>query len=185
MAQRPKVRYGRGRPNDFQRATAGFLLDIALEMQNFLQLNNRVASGHAINSFEIDVESLRKGGAVGETFATLSAAGYIAFSLQGREGKDTRPENKYPPFDEIRNWVAIKGFQVSEKYPTLDEVAKAMQITIGELGTNNPHMTSEEVEVIIDIAWDKWGDRLADGYAEQIADVIVRALTKQGYEQKR
>ena len=157
-----KTRYGSGRPTDYQRAVAGFLNDIAAEMVEFLVVNKRVATGAAVNSFEVDVTETRKD----QMKAELSAVNYINFALNGRGA------GAMPPVDAIARWIEVKGIDLNPW-----AVAK----TIAALGTNDPHFGESEVETAIELAWQKWGDKLSQAYAEQAAELIAQSFTSRDY----
>jgi len=162
-----KTRYSAGRPTNYQRAVAGFLNDIASELVEFLVINKRIATGESINDFVVDVREVR-GGSISQ-LAELEAAPHIAYALGGRNA------GKMPPVDAIAAWIEVKG---------LDLNAYAVAKTIAALGTEGPHLRAPELETAINLSFDKWGERMALGQAEELADKIVNDFVKRGYKKQ-
>lgn len=175
MARKTRIKYGSGRPSTIQRNVAGFLSDIAFDLKQWIEQNKRVASGTALNSFEVDVSRMRGGKGPGE----LTAVEYIAFVLQGR-GPSTKTSDVtggplLPPVERIAEWIREKG---------LDLNPWAVAKTIAALGTEGPHLSDDDIELIYEINLEKWGDRLAKDLADEVLDGMVKNFTKSGYEEK-
>lgn len=165
MARRPQVKFLAGKPTNLDRAIAGFLADIAIDIQSYMFDKDRVASGVAINSFRIEV---RKNSYV------MQVSDHLVFAIQGRG------PGKFPPLDDIVDWIMTKPIQIDGDI-TVNQLAFLIGRKIAREGTKGPHLSDAQLSAIYDKAYKKFSDRIADTLTREVAQELDELFSKNGF----
>lgn len=154
-----------GRPALIQAPLIAWMVDVGQWTINWMQKNNRIATGRSINSFEVDVQNK-------PTVVTLSAAESVAYALEGRKS------GKAPPIIAIENWVRAKGIARGQGEVTLNSIAWAIRAKIAKKGTNPPKLRPQNITLVINQKGIKYLNQLGDNLAKEVSDLMVASLTK-------
>jgi len=129
QARRPRIRRPVGRPSMEQKIVEATLMSSAIDYQTWLRLNNRIATGNALNSFVVLIKKKARNLIIeGE----LKAISYMDRVLFGRG------QGKAPNRAVILQWMRSKGVK-SELYNDRD-LSYLIARSIGEQGTLPPHL---------------------------------------------
>lgn len=165
MARTPVVKYNAGKPTNVQRAVAGVLLDICVDLQTFLFDNDRIATGESINDIRIDVY---------KSSYTVTVAGQFQYALTGRKA------GKMPPIQPIQEWIEVKG--ITPDKGSIEGMAWGVAKNIAKFGTNPPHFTKADLAIIIERAYKRYEDRISSFMAQDSLDVLSVIFTKNGFK---
>lgn len=108
----------------------------------------------------------------------FGTAEYWQFVEYGREGKQTKPSNKYPPLDSIMTWAKTKQglarpFRDAKgRFMSTERMAWMMQRSIGKYGI----YPSSFIEKALNKVTDEVTERLATLTAEYFATVLAERV---------
>ena len=88
-----------------------------------------------------------------------------------------------PPVEPIKEWLEVKGLTPSKG--TIESFAWAVATNIGKFGTKPPHFKPEDLAVIVERAYLRFQDRIADNMAEDTLKVFDVIFSKNGFKVKK
>lgn len=127
--KRPRIRRPVGRPSMEQKIMEATLLSSAIDYQQWLSLNNRIATGNAINSFVVVIKKKANNLILEGELKAISYMNHVLFG---------RAPGKAPNRAVILQWMRSKGVK-SELYSDRD-LSYLIARKIGEQGTLPPHL---------------------------------------------
>jgi len=151
-----------GRPARTLDPMINWMVDVGEWMIDYLQKNNRIASGESINSFEVTAIQ-------NPQFVELKAADSVKWALQGRKA------GRFPNVGRLRQWVRDKLGETNVK--TINRIAYLVGRKISLSGTSEPKLRVQNIQLVIKQKGIKHTQKLADNLAEDIA-----AATLQGFK---
>jgi len=166
MARSVRIRYLSGKPTNWQRNIAEMLKTIAVDVQSLLWDNHRVASGGAVNSFEIQVKD--------NVFSFL-AVDYIEYALFGRG------PGKPPPAHKIASWVLIKGIEPPGRM-TFEQYVYAIVTNIGKFGTLPTGIEPSDLQAIYDHVYNKFQPILVKSLTRFVVGSLDSIFLKNGWK---
>ncbi len=191
----------RGRPSAVETIMLNQLIRNAAIMKGWLIVNNRVATGTAVDSINIKITRSKLArravsdrvnvGSVGSLdlvrlakiasatdvgFVTGKIYGvpYLKFALQGR-GAGTPPAKS-----DILDWMVAKGVGFSDSRYSLSQQAFFIAQKIGKSGTNPPHFTANIKTKMMRISTTKLVRNLAKIFPRYVGGRFADALVAVG-----
>ena len=133
------------------------------EYQDNLIRNDRIASGDLLNNIEYEVTR-------GDFTYTI----YVKMKDYWYYVENGRKAGKWPPIDNILNWVKIKPVlprpNAEGKLPTPQQLAFLIARKIGEEGTEG----TQDLRKATDTIWDTFEDRLYEAIDEDVDAAFIQ-----------
>src|ERR1035437_8168226 len=136
-----------------EQAVNEFMDIFMTELKNQLASMGKAVTGELIGSLSYKVNRSGNG-----FQAVLTSASYLDVVDGGR-----RP-GKFPPLNDIRNWVEAKGIKIG----TLDQTAFVIARSISQKGIKPTNV----IEISFDIAWDRYQGKFADKIEQDFNEMI-------------
>jgi hypothetical protein len=110
-------------------------------------------------------------------------ADYWQYVEYGRQGKETKPSNKYPPLDTIEEWARTKSglgrpFRDSKgKFMSYRSIAFMFQRSIGKYGIYPSLFIEKALNKVID----QVEEQMADLAAQYFSDILINRIVLRDY----
>ncbi len=170
MARGVPVKQASGRPLKVLVPIRNWAIDVAQFIVDYMETNNRIASGDSINSVAVEVVKPKR------VFITANES--VKFALAGRKA------GKGPPMRAIVDWILEKngkfGFRWNPREISLNSLAFLIGRKIKEKGTNSPKLRAQNIALVIE---SKGKKHLADAglaFAKEASAQWIAAITKAG-----
>ena len=159
-----KINRNIGRPSIYEYGLLNWAQDIVGWFTDWIVENNKIATGDALNGFEITITKPNE--------VQISAVDYIAYVFRGRG------PGGFPPIDNIKDWIEAKPIVFDPSEISLNSLAFLISRKIAREGTNPPKLQKQNLDMVINMKSVKWLDRLGQDVAEVIAGETVKLFEK-------
>ena len=157
-----EVKQSVGRPLKALVPIRDWAVDVANWMVNWMEQNDKRASGRSIRSISVEVTK--------PNVVVIHAADSVQWALAGRGA------GKFPLVNRIMQWIKDRGLPLIDI--TINSLAFLIGRKIAKHGTNPPKLRKQNIDLVITSKAKKYLDKSAQAFAQSISDRWMKGILK-------